>query len=280
MTFVGDRLAGSVLSYVFFSSGFRYAAMCRGDLPASTLVLGNSRGVHSFYAPEIERLTKLKCANLSFNGLPAKALPAILDRYLKSHEPPKLLLVEVSCVGSESGRKEGNMERLSVLFGESSRVRDLFRKEDASKFMALSASHTLRFNSDLFWRSLSYLGTTDQRWIMKNSVSPSLVSELPRQSELKVSKSIEDLDAIVQVIELSRENGMRVELVMAPYLPAYAKSLTGLEDWQSWIEDTTGIEVHNFSDSLHENREFADRFHLNLDGSKHFVQMLADSGIL
>jgi hypothetical protein len=47
------------------------------------IVIGDSRGVHSFYAPRLEQLTGRPALNLSFNSMSMPIAEALLADYLE-----------------------------------------------------------------------------------------------------------------------------------------------------------------------------------------------------
>src|SRR5438132_887929 len=56
----GDHLLAIALGQVLVRSQFRFSRLYRGGNDADIIVLGDSRGVHSFYAPALEELTGLR----------------------------------------------------------------------------------------------------------------------------------------------------------------------------------------------------------------------------
>src|SRR5205823_10293275 len=79
----GDHLFATALHRVLMRSQFRFSRIYRGGNRAGIVVLGDSRGVHSFYAPAMEELTGQRVLNLSYNSMVPPIAEAVLLDYLE-----------------------------------------------------------------------------------------------------------------------------------------------------------------------------------------------------
>ena len=272
---VGDRVFASMLERLFFESKFRFSMAYSGRLETDVLIMGNSRGANSFHHPTLEEGLGLRAANLSFNGLPAAMLPILLEDYL-SHQPaPRVLIVEVSCVGGK--RAPGTIERFSVLSSRSVGVRELQRKQNYKLYFSSEVFHLLRYNSELMWRSLAFLRKSDQSWAIQGQIGDELVEAVDAESSFKMlDQSTEDVDAIKRLIAIADSKSIRVELVFAPYLKAYRERIDDFEAWLTWMEKSLGRSIVDCSLEIEDSTMFADRLHLNAKGGKEFTSILVE----
>ena len=79
----GDRAFSWLAQRVLVRSQFRYSRLYRGGNDAEIVILGDSRGVNSFYAPGMEKLTGARVLNLSeWTTFTKILLPAVLPYML------------------------------------------------------------------------------------------------------------------------------------------------------------------------------------------------------
>ena len=86
----GDHLLALALHQVLVRSQFRYSRLYRGGNDADVVIIGDSRGVHSFYAPALEQMTGLRALNLSYNSLSPHVAEAVLMDYLDHNRAPRI----------------------------------------------------------------------------------------------------------------------------------------------------------------------------------------------
>ena len=270
--FVGDRVGGYFMGRVFMSTRFRFAELYEGRLPADLLILGNSRGVHMFHRPPIQAITGKRVTNLSFNGMPATMLPVIYTDYIRYHEPPKRMFVEVSCLGRNN--EPGSFERFRVLADRSDSFRRLQRRLAPSDCVACQISHLYRYNSELFWRSILFFRESDQDWIMKSTLDENWRQNLNPETIRRFEPSSMDIDALKELLVIADDNGTDVTLIFAPYYPDYFHLTEGSPAWLQWIERETGKTVVDYSTSLKELSLFADPIHLNPDGAERLAELM------
>ena len=272
----GDRGLAAVLDRVFYQSKFRYSLAYSGKLAADVLIMGNSRGANSFHQSTLETGTELSAANLSFNGMPAAMMPVLLEDYLERHEAPKVLIVEVSCVGSR--RAKGTLERFSVLFGRSRGLQELLREENFKFYVGSQLFHLLRYNSELMWRSLAFRKKSDQTWAMHSQINDELLESVSAaESVAMLTRSEADAAAIKRLIGIAESKSIRVELVFAPYLKQYRERLDDFDGWFSWLSEKLERPIADYSLAIDDSKLFADRLHLNADGSEVFTAKIVES---
>jgi hypothetical protein len=272
----GDRAGAFVFSRILLHSQFRFSRVYRGGLQADVLVIGDSRGVHSFYAPAIERLTGRPAFNLSFNSMSMPIIEALLADYLDRNARPRRVVIETTCVTVHRGL----FSELVTYAGASPRLERLYASEHPRAAAAARTFHLLPYNSEFFLRALASLRSSDQDWINRTVIPPELTA--PRGSRWQPHAVSEDLDALERVVAMLKDRGVETRLVIAPYHPA---ARIGMEDLTASVTAHArrvdpSARVWNYSDALSESRYFADAVHLNADGSEVFLRMLVRDGVL
>ena len=92
----GDHLLALALHQVLMRSQFRYSRLYRGGNDADVVIIGDSRGVHSFYAPALQQMTGLRVMNLSYNSLSPHVAEAVLLDYLDHNRAPRIVVIEAT----------------------------------------------------------------------------------------------------------------------------------------------------------------------------------------
>jgi hypothetical protein len=88
------------------------------------------------------------------------------------------------------------------------------------------------------------------------------------------------LPALKRILDLAKAKNVKVQLVVNPYYPPFADKMINLEDFISKVEKATGMKVHNFSKAIKEEMGFGDYQHLNKYGSRLYIDLLVQDGIL
>lgn len=275
---LGDRLGGYLVGRVYLSTRFRFAEMFAGRLPSDLTFLGNSRGVHMFHRPPLERVTGQRVSNLSFNGMPATMLPVLFADYVDHHEPPSKIFVEVSCIGRDN--EPASLERFHVLTGTSRTFDATHRRHAPTDHLACRVSHLYRYNSELLWRSVLFVRETDQDWIMTSQLSDNWESQLTPGMIRQFRPSVVDMDSLKDLLALAEEHGTQTTLILAPYFPDYFAQTRGCDAWLEWIEKETGRPVVNYATALDDQALFADPIHLNPDGADRLASLMQERGDL
>jgi hypothetical protein len=269
----GDRIGAFVCARVLLASEFRFSRVYRGGSNADVIVIGDSRGVHSFYAPELEKLTGRPALNLSFNSMSVPIAEALLSDYLElNNARPRMVIIETTCVVVDRGL----ISELRTYAGLSPRLEALYSREHPRAAAAGRMFHLLRYDSEFFLRALTYLRRSDQDWINRNVIPEGLVADprgrwQPRPHE-------ENLVALGRLVSMLRSRGIDVKLVIAPYHPSASVDMN--EIIQGVARHVPGARVLNYADAIPESRYFADGVHMNADGSETFLRMLSRDGVL
>jgi hypothetical protein len=268
--FVGDRILADFLMQMVLKSQTRFSAIFRPSQIERLLILGNSRGVNAFYSPEIQRATGLPVLNLSYNGLSMELAEALLGDYLDRHPAPRMVIIEVTNL--DDGPDV--IKELKLYRKQSPRLAALLEKNDRLGATAGQWFHLYNFNGELFLRSLYYLGQSDQGWINRYRISPALQESLRQSPGEELAWKPGNMKALKRMLKMARERGIQVRLLVAPYFPEYAPKIANLTSWIQEVQEQVGpgFPVWDYSRLLGDREGFADRRHLNAQGSHLLLQ--------
>jgi hypothetical protein len=269
----GDRIGALLCSRVLLASQFRFSRVYRGGSNADIIVIGDSRGVHSFFAPAIEKLTGRPALNLSFNSMSVPIAEALLSDYLEHNPRPRMVIIEATCVVVDRGL----VPELRTYADLSPRLEALYATQHPRAAVAGRLFRMLRYDSEFFLRALTYLRRSDQDWINRNVIAAELAAG-PRGGRWSPRPYQENLEALGRLVPMLRAWGIDVKLVIAPYHPSVMVDMN--EIVQSVRRHVPGARVLNYADAIPESRNFADGVHMNADGSEVFLRMLARDRLL
>ena len=275
--FAGDRLIAFLLDKVLLRSQFRFSLLYKGGQQYDIIIMGNSRGVNSFYTSAIQEATGKATVNLSYNGMSANLAEALFMDYLDRNRKPKLLVLEISNVTDESGL----LNELKLYTTSSERLAKLLRTANPQAAFWTEASHIFKFNGEMFLRTLYYYQESDQTWINRYQISPALLQSTRSGRQEILRATPENLAALKRIINVARTQGIEVRAVVGPYLPAYCDQITNFQDWLNEIKRTIGsdIRIWDYSRAISDTTAFADREHLNYRGSLVLLKELVQDGL-
>ena len=102
VTLAADRLFALGLERLLLASEFRFSELYRGGRTAEVVVIGNSRSVHSFYAPVLAERSCRTVLHLGFNGVTPRAAALLLGDYVRLNAAPRLVVVEASMLFAQN----------------------------------------------------------------------------------------------------------------------------------------------------------------------------------
>lgn len=271
VTVAGDRILASVLSRIALGSQFRFAQLYRAGTDADIVILGDSRGVHTFYSPDIEQKTHSRTLSLAYNGMSTVVAEAILLDYLDRHAPPKMVILEVTSLQDDLQL----MTELRTYTNLSPRLRTLYTVAHPRAAAIGRVFNLYPLNSDFFSESLRCYRRSDQDWIMRTVISPELVAS-PRGPWI-IRPRQQSLDALQRMAALARAKGITLRVVLAPYHPSGMPKdvpvfVAAAE--RALKAGDPGQHVWNYIGALHDDRFFGDRVHMNYDGSRELLAIL------
>lgn len=277
--FIGDRVGAALLGQLLDRSPQRFCRLYAGKLEGEILLAGNSRGVVDFHTPAIAEATGKTAVNISHNGQTGLIARAIGEDFLQLSPQPKLMVIEVSLVTSET--TEAGVLEYMPFWSHSQRLTDLGREYCHDEVIATDVTNLYQFNSELMLRSMIYLasGRSDQASGMNAALSPALVEETRRLEPLKLTVVDNELAALADLVKAAQSAGVEVRLVFAPYLPVYTEKITNLDEIIRQVSAATGLKVFDFSRAITDENLFADRVHLKPAGSRELIRLMQEAGV-
>jgi hypothetical protein len=263
--FLGDRWMGTILDRALLSTKFRYSMLYAGNADADVLILGNSRAVNSFYAPELGKRLDCRCFNLAYNGMSPDVALALFQDYLERHDAPRLFILEGTCVDNSSIC----VVNLKPYWRHSSRLTAIATRAAPKSVAASRLSRLYDYNCELFFRALSYRRGNDQAWINRYSIDEQLLRLTEAMPPVEMHAiTVEEANCLRALTELAKQHGTELRVVIAPYLPAYRAKLRNFKQWKADLQAVLpDAEIVDLSSQLTETACFADRLHTNLRGS-------------
>ena len=197
--------------------------------------------------------------------------------YLDRNRKPKLLILEISNVTDENGL----LNELKIYTAHSERLAKLLRTANPQAALWTEASHIFKFNGEMFLRTLRYYHESDQTWVNRYQISPALLQSTRSGRQEILGATPENLTALKRIINVARTQGIEVRAVVGPYLPAYCDQITNFQDWLNEIKRTMGSDVRiwDYSRAISDTTAFADREHLNYQGSLVLLKELVRDGL-
>ncbi|MFK7984098.1 MAG: hypothetical protein AB8G86_29250 [Saprospiraceae bacterium] len=274
--FIGDRLGGFILSKITAKSQFRYTRLYEGQAEADLLFLGNSRGL-IFYQPYIEEITGKSTLNLSYNSMPIDLGRVVVTDYLEKYEAPELLVIDVTMCDRHNPQLIAGFNTFSKY---SDNLNRLIKTKDKKSWYAGKLSNLYRYNSEVFQRTLYYLGKSDEDWLNDRVISPTMEANIV--NEEAVDLTIDDylLTELDELIKTAEAKGVEVVLVVNPYYPPYIQKMKTFYNFLGLISGRTNKEIKDYSRVLTTTNGFADYQHLNKEGSKKYMDLLLRDGVL
>lgn len=270
--FVGDRIIAWGMTKLVSESEFRISKLYSGRAHASIVVIGNSRSVHAVHAPTLEETVCQSVMHMGYNGMPIDAIQALLRDYYELNEPPDLVLIEASA----SNRNRTFSEVLKPFVPPQSWASNWLEGTSKHDQRISQLFWLYRFNSESFWRSLYYLGRSDQDWIIKGQqVRPAQLQGFKQAQRPATQSSREAVDwtTLKRIAAQAKELGTKVEYFRAPIHPVL---------WANDIQRQPlslgfpqhGLSYYDGSHTLEDNAHFADVIHSNLAGAQAFQSLL------
>lgn len=282
ITFLGDRLGGWFLKKSVDKSQFRYSRLYTQRAQSDILLVGNSRGL-IFYEPYIEEITGMKTFNLSYNGMSVDLMNTLVKDYFEKYDAPQLMIVDVTMCDRINDQLTTGFNTYSTY---SDRLEDLIIERGGNMGHGAKVSHLFRYNSEIFQRALYYLNKTDKDWLLDRVINQNMVDGAadlePYTIDLEPDSTMRDYlpDQLKSMIETAQSKGTKVELVINPYYPAFAKKIENLTSFKTKIEAHTGLKVNDYAQLITEQKGFGDYQHLNKYGARLYLDQLKKDGIL
>jgi hypothetical protein len=275
LLFIGDRAMAVGLGALVAHSEFRFSRLYDGRLRYDVLVVGNSRAVHSIFAPELSKGLCHSVFNVAYNGMSAEIEEAIVRDYLDHNDPPKAVLIEVSNVTGDNDL----LNDIRLYAARSPRLEALLQRDTPATAFWMKISHLFAFNNELMLRAVYYLHHDDQDWILDSGMqmTPDIVAHLRPEGYGQPRLRETEAEALRRLIADLESRHIEVVLYVAPYHPAYLKLVPGYRVWQEELQREIGGEpkIIDLSRRLTSDAEFADLVHVNSEGGEIVTAMMA-----
>lgn len=274
--FVADRVLAFVLWSEVIQSGFRYSVLYRGPVNADILILGNSRGMSLVDWPYLETSTHRKAFNLSFNDLPSTLARTLFEDYLDRNRRPDIVVLELS---SALGRNS-LLGELKLYARASPRLERMIGTSYPEMAWGLRISKLFAFNGELMLRALYYRNRSDHDWLVDGNLTPELIDLTNREPAVRWDgPTAENRAAVVEIVRLAKARGTQVRVIVAPYLPAFVRRSPNAADIYRQMAAGLGTPVLDYSQAIADTALFADRYHMNREGSRVFTDRLIADGV-
>ena len=270
LLFLGDRIGGFVLKQLEAKSNFRFTRLYTQQAACDILIAGNSRGL-SFYQPFVEKMSNKKVFSLAYNGMSSSLGHVFIEDYYEKYPAPKKLILEVTCADRFNREL---IPAFACYTPYSTHLRNYIKQEEPKTFYATKVSHLLRYNSEVFQRSLRYLKNDDRLWLTDRTISEAMQKESTQLKNISIDLIPELQKSLASTVKLAQSKGTEVILIIAPFLPNYHHALYNLDEYINEVEKNTGLKVYNYAGAIQNPKLFGDYFHLNVFGSEQFVSQL------
>jgi hypothetical protein len=273
IVFAGDRIFGSFLQKKTDESKIRYTRMYKGEAQADILLVGNSRGL-SFFQPYIESVTGKSTFNLSYNGLPMDVAKVLVQDYLEKYKAPETLIIDITSCDRENGAL---MTSFLPYSEHSMRLDTLIKGRKSDMWWGSKVSHMMRFNNEIFQRSLTYRDKSDEDWLLDRIISDRLVANASNNTyPLKVHKYL--VEQLKEMVQSAQAKGVDVKLVISPYFPEF--TVNNLNKLKDTISLVTNLPVSDYRNALADKDLFGDYMHPNKKGAIQYIDMLKRDTVL
>ncbi len=274
LTFLGDRLGGTILNSFVKKSQFRYSRIYNQFTKNTDILLvGNSRGL-TFFQPEIEAITKKSTLNIAYNGMPMNLASAIIQDQIALNGAPKTALIDITMCDRNNKEMINGFKTYAT---QTSHLTSLINENDTKVYYGCKVSHIFRYNSEIFQRALYYRNKSDKDWLLDRVISPTMVTNATTMTPFQLDTISYQVEKLKEIISILESKGTKVNLVVSPYYPNF--KLTGLDKFVTSIENITQKKVLNYSNLLKKDDEFGDYQHPNIKGSKIYMQQLLEDGL-
>ena len=272
--FTGDRTGAFLANQLVKASGFRYARLYNGEANADILLIGNSRGL-CFYQPYLEAQIGIHTLNLSYNAMPLDLMEVLVSDYLSRYPTPQSAWIDITIADRVN---PSLIQSFTPFMSFSDSLSRLIRQHSYQTSIATDWSHLYRYNSELFHRSLFYLGVSDEDWLLDRGIGADMLAKLTDDYEFYMYYPPEMIEVLGRLVDLLERKGVEVTLLVNPYFPPFREKIRDLDALIEEVEAYTKKEVLDYSRAVQDTSAFGDFQHLNKKGAKRYMdRLLADS---
>lgn len=284
---IGDRAFSELIAHYVLKSGTKFSRTYRGQEAHDIIIMGNSRGDSSFCPKDIHNKTGLSTFQLSHKGVSTEIIECLWNDYLKNNSKPKTLILEITnlCSSNEA------LADLKAFMYWSNNISDLLKKENFKSYLATKLSNLYIWNGEILFRSLYFIGKSDQNKIVavnksiNSIIAKNLLDDLNRKDNVSFQITDKNINALKGVLNSAQKNDIIVHLIFPPFIPLYVDLID--DDKRELIDlvismanQYSNVYVHDMSRSIQDTSMFKDLTHLNYKGSKKLLDQISVENII
>lgn len=275
--FVIDRIGAELMKHLLAKSEFRYVRLYEGRDNAEIVIVGNSRGVNTFFTPFLERELKKSITNISYNDLKAEIVDVLISDYVEFYHP-KLVIFEIDYLFK--GPKNIPLLRDLKLYTDySDKLAQMLKRDTRNHYYAGQIFSLFKYNTPFFYRNIFYFGKSDKGWINNYKISSELIKKTQKMESFELKINNESLNIFNESVKKLKEEGILVKMVFGPYLPLYKEKIIGFEKLTATLKAQTGLDFFDYSGALAEPKHFGDRIHSNKAGALILGEKMIADGV-
>ena len=281
LAFLGDRVAGYILKKQVAKSQFRYSRLYNDGAKSDLLFIGNSRGL-MFYQPYIEKITQKETFNLSYNGMSADLANTLVQDYYDRYPAPSKMVVDITLCDRLNDQL---ISKFNCYNPYSKRLQGLIIDRKKNFYYGGEVSHLFRYNNEVFKRALFYKNKSDEDWLLDRVISENFIKNAKNLEAYRLDYQADTLhpdyllDELATMVKTAQAKGSEVHLVINPYFPAFAQSITNLDSLSQAVTAKTGLPVRDYSQAVQTTEGFGDYQHLNKNGARVYLDRLRKDGV-
>ncbi|MBC8011664.1 MAG: hypothetical protein H7067_16390 [Burkholderiales bacterium] len=266
--FVLDRVGAIFCKNVTDASGFRLFALYGDAISPELLIAGNSRAMQSFDAELMTAESGQKVFNIGFNGAPPDLVCAFVKDAVDRHSSVRTVVIEASCFWPIN--PGADVKPLALY---SDRIDQYLRETNVTAYRFVKLSKLYAFNSELFHRAFFFRKHSDQRLHATGVITPEIIAARSDEQFFPASATASHIELLDDLQSYLNGRKVRLILVIAPYHPSTAPRFS---DYDSLLSSVSSPDrrLIDCSQVLREDKYFADRLHLNIDGAREFTRIL------
>lgn len=240
MIYLSDKLISVVLDKLISKSNFRYINLFNEN--PEVYLIGNSRGVNSLSQIKFKNDYGIDVLNLSYNGLSPGEIISLIN-HLKKKKP---LLIEISSLLNQTS--------ITYDLGRFNSIKNLRVKTFIGELFNL-----VYFNSELTYRLMYYIFTSDKNWINNNIIDNKSL-DFYESNIVKESFTLKNFWFVKNQLD---KMDLDYLFYFAPIHNLKKNSIDNFEEINSTLKNNLGEKYLDISDLISFDKGFADLLHTN-----------------
>lgn len=275
--FLGDRAFAYIAGRLVSKSRDRYVEAYEGRATADILVIGNSRADNHFPPQMMSDTLHRRVVNLGLGGISAVLAEAVVADFVEKNGAPAQLVIEPSCLLVEPS-EVGDM-RMFATYSE--RLSHLVARYMPEFHHAARVFHLFHYNNEMFIRVLHQIRSAPRDRLHFTTVTPELLEVLRSRGAYDLLNHAENEAAFARLLVHARVHGIRVQVVITPYLPVQIGKIRNFTQWKERLVSELGVkreELFDYSSRFERADYFRDGVHMNTAGTKELLRTMITEG--